>query len=92
MTPDPAPGETLKLLPESTPVLRFVYTSDERQRLREESHEKKTHDTTEKPTKHAKERKGEREKIMTTYARLWHQKKKMKTSNQNQKRNSSSKL
>ena len=27
MTPDPAPAETLKLLPESTPVLRFVYIS-----------------------------------------------------------------
>ena len=27
MTPDPAPVETLKLLPESTPVLRFVYIS-----------------------------------------------------------------
>ena len=24
----PAPAETLTLLPESTPVLRFVYTSD----------------------------------------------------------------
>ena len=28
MTPDPAPAETLKLLPESTAVLRFVYISD----------------------------------------------------------------
>ena len=27
MTPDSAPAETLKLLPESTPVLRFVYIS-----------------------------------------------------------------
>ena len=27
VTPDPAPAETLTLLPESTPVLRFVYTS-----------------------------------------------------------------
>ena len=27
MTPDPAPAETLTLLLESTPVLRFVYTS-----------------------------------------------------------------
>ena len=27
MTPDPAPAETLKLLSESTPVLRFVYIS-----------------------------------------------------------------
>ena len=27
MTADPAPGETLKLLPESIPVLRFVYIS-----------------------------------------------------------------
>ena len=27
MTPYPAPAETLKLLPESTPVLRFVYIS-----------------------------------------------------------------
>ena len=27
MTPDPIPAETLKLLSESTPELRFVYTS-----------------------------------------------------------------
>ena len=30
MTPDPAPAETLTLLPESTPVLQFVYTSEKK--------------------------------------------------------------
>ena len=32
MTTDPAPAETLTLLPESTPVLRFVYISGCHQR------------------------------------------------------------